>query len=218
MSEKNQDSTERKEYWERYYAGQPRARLPVPSQFAVFVQGELSGSTFIVDIGCGTGRDSLFFATHDNRVVGVDGATAAVEKSKAAARELGLSVEFVNNSVGSPDLLPRLELLRADLTNTLIYARFFLHAIPENVEEDFLELASKLCRPGDHLAVEFRTVRDISLSKVTPDHYRRFIEPASFLARTTHRGFSCSYFVEGFGFAKYKADDAYVARCMLVYR
>jgi hypothetical protein len=32
------------------------------------------------------------------------------------------------------------------------------------------------------------------------------------MAKLHHSGFAVDYYVEGFGFAKYKADDAYVAR------
>ena len=65
---------------------------------------------------------------------------------------------------------------------------------------------------GDILALEFRTSRDEFLSKVTESHYRRFINPLAVVAKGNHLGFSCEYFVEGFGYAKYKSDDAHVAR------
>jgi hypothetical protein len=48
--------------------------------------------------------------------------------------------------------------------------------------------------------------------KVTGTHFRRFVLPASFEARALGGGFEVVYNVEGFGFAKYRQDDAYVAR------
>ena len=74
------------------------------------------------------------------------------------------------------------------------------------------DLASDLTDPGDLLAVEYRTIRDLRGPKVTASHYRRYILPAAFEARALGRGFDVIYAVEGFGFAKYKEDDAYVAR------
>ena len=47
---------------------------------------------------------------------------------------------------------------------------------------------------------------------MTDSHYRRFVLPASFEARALGRGFDVLYTVEGFEFAKYREDDAYVAR------
>jgi hypothetical protein len=63
---------------------------------------------------------------------------------------------------------------------------------------------------------EYRTVRDVRQAKVTGQHYRRFIDPAAFQLRAAQHAFSVQYAVEGFGFAKYEQDDAYVARCLLV--
>jgi len=53
---------------------------------------------------------------------------------------------------------------------------------------------------------------DSSGAKVTRQHYRRFVTPAQVQARALERGFDAEYAVEGFGFAKYQWDDAYVAR------
>jgi hypothetical protein len=84
-----------------------------------------------------------------------------------------------------------------------------------DIHEAFLELATALTEPGDLLAVEYRTVRDAVGVKVTGDHYRRFVMPANFEARALAHGFAVRYAVEGFGFAKYQEDDAYVARTLL---
>jgi hypothetical protein len=53
---------------------------------------------------------------------------------------------------------------------------------------------------------------------VTQQHYRRFVSPATFQARALGRGFEVVYAVEGFGFAKYRLDDAYEARAIFVRR
>ena len=89
---------------------------------------------------------------------------------------------------------------------------FFLHAITEPEEESLLDLASAIAEACYLSAVEYRTIRDSSGAKVTAEHYRRFVVPASFEARALGRGFDVVYAVEGFGFAKYRQDDAYVAR------
>ena len=68
--------------------------------------------------------------------------------------------------------------------------------------------------PGDVLAVEYRTIRDQVGAKETETHFRRFVLPATFQARALERGFEVTYAVEGFGFAKYRHDDAYVARTL----
>lgn len=65
------------------------------------------------------------------------------------------------------------------------------------------------------MAAEFRTIRDAQQAKVTAEHYRRFVNPLVFMANANTAGFATDYFVEGFGYAKYKDDDAHVARCLM---
>lgn len=195
-------------YWEQYYTSAELVR-PVPSQFAAFVAGELPGPQRLIEFGCGTGRDALFFASYGHQVVAVDASRAATEHGAALARELGEKVDFIAADIDDPDLV---DLIPAGGGPTTVYARFFLHAITESEERAFLESAAKLTQPGDLMALEYRTVRDQSGAKATGKHYRRFINPADFQFAATEQGFHARYSVEGFGFAKYKQDDAYVAR------
>lgn len=205
---------ERTDYWNAFYADGV-ARHPVPSQFAAFVAGELDGPTRILEFGSGSGRDSLFLAAHGHDVTGVDGSKAAVEACAELAEELGLDVEFVSASIDQEGLAAQ---LRVEPGNTLVYARFFVHAITEDEQAAFLRLVAELTSPGDRLAVEYRTLRDSSGAKVTGSHYRRFVDPTSFNAQAVLHGFDVTYAVEGYGFAKYREDDAYVARALLARR
>lgn len=198
-------------YWDDYYA---RVGGPgLPSQFATFVAGELDRPHRVVEFGCGNGRDAMFFAAQGHQVVGIDGAPSAIRNCQETARALGREATFVVAHVEDPGLVGAVP---ASDRPTLVYARFFLHAITEQEQHAFLRCAHRLTHPGDLMAVEFRTTRDRTGTKVTGRHYRRFIEPAVFQLDAFERGFRTTYAVEGFGFAKYKQDDAHVARCLLV--
>ena len=49
------------DYWDNFYSGVD-LKLGIPSQFAAFVAMEyLEKVNTILDIGCGNGRDSVFF-------------------------------------------------------------------------------------------------------------------------------------------------------------
>lgn len=206
---------EQREYWDTFYSRPGIAGAMWPSQFAAFVFGEIDRQADLIDIGCGTGRDALFFATQGLNVIGVDSSEAAIGVCRSIQREWGLkSVNFLHASIDDPDLLDQVLLYRAG-GSPIIYARFFLHAITEEQEDTFLKFADAVCVKGGTLAAEFRTVRDAAQTKVTPPHYRRFMEPMALLERTHRHGFLTRYYVEGFGFAKYGTDDAYVARCLL---
>lgn len=199
-------------YWEQYYASTGAATRPLPSQFATFVAGELPGRHRVVEFGCGNGRDSLFFSSYGHDVVGTDGAEPAIKGCTTLAERLGADARFVHSHIDDTELASR---VGSSSDPTVVYARFFLHAITEAEEASFFDHAVNLTEAGDLMAVEYRTVRDLSQTKVTDSHYRRFMDPVAFMNRAAKRGFDVSYAVEGFGFAKYKADDAYVARCIL---
>lgn len=203
--------TSRTEYWNGYYSSHRPAARPLPSQFATFVAGELEGPHRVVEFGCGTGRDALFFAEYGHEVVGVDASAAAVDACIELAGRLGSPARFVRAGI-EEDGLP--ERLGSSALPTLVYARFFLHAITEDEEGRLLDLAAELTGPGGVLAVEYRTVRDADLAKVTDAHFRRYAVPAEVEGRASQRGFAATYTVEGFGYAKYRHDDAYVARTL----
>jgi SAM-dependent methyltransferase len=207
------EATDRALYWDDFYAASAADRLPLPSQFAVFVAGELDGAHRIVEFGCGTGRDAIFFAGRGHEVIGIDASPQAVKASEARARNARVDATFLTARVDDKHLVAQLPPSERPL---VVYARFFVHAITDAEEQTFLDLAAELTKAGDRLAVEYRTTRDSSGAKVTPGHYRRFVTPARFQARALGRGFDVAYAVEGFGFAKHQLDDAYVARAVFV--
>jgi SAM-dependent methyltransferase len=196
-------------HWESYYR---TGSIPsVPSQFCVFVANEFPEIGTVVEAGCGNGRDALFFARTGRNVVAFDASAAAVEQCRSGAGE---NARFIN---GAADVAETWDAVRGALGEAagpvLVYARFFLHAIDEAAETAFLRLAASLLKEtGGKLCVECRTVRDRDQQKVTPDHYRRFVEPLHLAAKLHETGLNVEYFVEGYGMAKYGADDAYVVR------
>jgi SAM-dependent methyltransferase len=214
MDEDEQTLTEamrdaRTNYWDDYYAARATPVRKLPSQFATFVAGELDRRHRVIELGCGDGRDAMFFASYGHEVVGIDASHTAVDACRLLAETLGEDASFIVSRIEEPDLAGR---IRGNDGPRVVYARFFLHAITEAEEESLLDLAAAIADPGDLLAVEYRTVRDSSGAKVTDTHYRRFVLPAAFEARALGRGFDVTYAVEGFGFAKYRQDDAYVSR------
>jgi SAM-dependent methyltransferase len=202
-------------YWENHYG---RFRTMWPSQFAAFVLGEIPIGA-LIDIGCGNGRDTLFFASHGMATVGVDWSKGAITICERAREQTGISsASFVCASVTDASLRNTVvQRIPGDVPRT-VYARFFLHAVDGAIEDAFFSLAGAICRAGDRLAVEYRTTRDANQPKAMPDHYRRFVEPMTIVEKAHDSGFSSLYFVEGFGLAKFREDDAHVARNLFVKR
>jgi ubiquinone/menaquinone biosynthesis C-methylase UbiE len=55
-------------------------------------QGEITGP--VLDIGCGTGENALFFAEQGLEVWGIDFAPRAIQRAEEKARERGIPVQF----------------------------------------------------------------------------------------------------------------------------
>jgi SAM-dependent methyltransferase len=204
-------------YWDSFYSQPATVSRRIPSQFAAFVAQEYSSRfNWIAEFGCGAGRDALFFAQLGLNVVGIDASPAAIETCLNQRNNLRPS-GHATFAVGRASEEASFELVTtaAPREPLLWYARFFLHAISEPEEIQYFHNLSRACQSRSVVALEFRTVRDQSLEKVTPAHYRRFICPLSLIQRVLGLGFRLEYFVEGFGFAKHQRDDAYVARLIL---
>ena len=208
---------EREIYWNEYYKSV--AKKSAPSQFAAFIANELSDYSLIVDVGCGNGRDTLFFAQLGFKTIGIDGSASAIAHCKKQlspdADPQGGEFFIRRNVLDLPTDTPLLE--RISQAKKIIYSRFFLHAIDEIEEQAFFDFAYTSCKKGDAIAVEFRTALDAGRNKVTGQHYRRYIDAKSLVAAASAQpGINLSYLTEGTGYAKYKTDDAHVCRAIFL--
>jgi acetylornithine/succinyldiaminopimelate/putrescine aminotransferase len=95
----------------------------------------------------------------------------------------------------------------------LFYLRFFLHAVPEDVQETLLSVITECARPGDMFAAEFRSEADQERAKTHTKHYRRFQNgPAFGVALHDRYGFAVLDEVEGTGLAVYGDEDPVIYR------
>ena len=212
----SEDGGQGQRYWSSFYGSSTANRLIFPSQFAAFIASELTEPQFLIDLGCGTGRDAVFFSTLGHQVIGVDASTEAIALCRETARKANCPAKFMSGDIGSESSQESLVSFSKSIkaNSTLVYMRFFLHAVSVEIEDAVLALCIRLKTTGQsvRLAAEFRTHRDAGLPKATAAHYRRFIDPLKLTNKASAAGFRTEYFVEGFGFAKYRDDDAHVAR------
>jgi 2-polyprenyl-3-methyl-5-hydroxy-6-metoxy-1,4-benzoquinol methylase len=75
------------------YAGQPPWNIGKPQQPFIDVADQISGS--LLDAGCGTGDNALFFASRGNTVTGIDFLEEPILRAKRKAAERALSVTFL---------------------------------------------------------------------------------------------------------------------------
>ena len=81
--------------FEEMYDGSPpwETGRPQPAFVRLFEQGLIGGE--VLDVGCGTGENAIFFAQRGLNVTGVDAVEKAIESARCKARDRGVNIPFL---------------------------------------------------------------------------------------------------------------------------
>lgn len=201
-----------KEYWNMFY---DKNSLPFKnSDFAEFVlKNYIDGGKFLIEMGCGNGRDSCFFAKNNVKVIGVD--------------QSENEINFLNSKFKNENL----EFLCEDFTNLnlnrsfdyvfdYVYSRFSIHSINEEAEDRLLNWTFNNLNAGGLFLIEARSIKDtlynegekISQTENFTDHYRRYCNKDVLINKLKKLGFRIIYETESKGLAVYKNEDPYIVR------
>ena len=196
-----------KDYWEAFYSRQ-NAELK-PSLFARFVAGSfMQGRKSMIELGCGNGRDAIFFANEGLAVTAIDQCEGEIKFLKSRYKNL-----------------PNISFLYDDFTNLndngkfdLIYSRFTLHSITADCEKRVLPWAYRNLSEGGFFCIEARGKKNEIYQKGEPvegekdafiynDHFRRFLDFDELKTSLSALGFQIEYAGEEKGFAPFKGED-----------
>lgn len=170
-------------YWRHFYKNKTAPKNP--SSFAVKCNSMIGSGSKILEIGCGNCRDANYLATN-NSVIAVDGNSQDEFTSDG--------VFFIKSNI--EDLV--------DIKCDYIYSRFFIHAIPEDIEDLFWDYVK---RNSKNFFVEARSDK----GSFEGDHYRRFINKKSLQEKLNNLGFKYDLQEEQ-GLAVFGDEDPYVIR------
>ena len=203
------------EFWEKYY--EKNNTVIAPTKFAEWVHknfGEIFSS--VIDIGCGNGRDSIYFQNNSKKVIGIDSSSVAINYlNKINIDGICESAELINFSNIIIDNNLKLPIL--------YYSRFFLHSISENIANKLIDNIFESMSNADIFAMEFRTINDPLIDKGEKlssverytDHYRRFIDFKLFINQLKEKGFQKLFNIENNGLAIHLNEDPVVGRIVL---
>ncbi|MGD8405976.1 MAG: methyltransferase domain-containing protein [Lysobacterales bacterium] len=93
----------------------------------------------LIDIGCGEGRDSIFFARNGYRVTSFDFSAEGIKKSIAWAEELNLSIDFFQADINK---------YRLENSYDVVFTSGALHYIPQNSRKEIISNYKQFTRPG----------------------------------------------------------------------
>lgn len=205
-------------YWNRFYAGR-HPDIENPSSFARLVLTKVQPEALLFELGCGNGRDALFFAAQGQRVV-------ACDRSQVA-------IDLLNQRSDLDKFHHRPRFLQADFAELhrvydkshepidAIYSRFTLHAVPVAIQTAALTWSAEHLREGGQLLIEVRSVKGSLYGKgeeverdafIHDGHYRRFLRLDELSAEISGLGLEIVEATEQAGVAVYKDDDPVVIR------
>lgn len=195
-------------YWKTYYRNN---RKPAKqSSFAEFcLNNYISANSELLELGCGNGRDAIYFSKNNIKVVALD----------LCKEELSfLEKQNYNNN---------LTFKATDFTKykskelfDVVYSRFTMHTI--SYEQELLTIKNSFynLKTGGLFLIEARSDKDelyqqskkLSNTEGITDHYRRFINFEKILKNLEISGFNIIFSTEQQNLAKYKNENPYIIR------
>ena len=201
-----------KTYWRDFYS---RHKIGVkPSLFAKFVYKNYllesincdtnkrtkSNTPSLLELGCGNGRDSLYFANNGIDTTAIDQVQEEIaflndyvetqQDSKQSHTESTQEAEQRSDSQNNPHFLcgdfTQLDSFSFQQQFDCIYSRFTLHSINKAQQDKTLADCLKYCKNGGILAIEVRGEKNSLCGKgkavegetnafIYDNHYRRFL-------------------------------------------
>lgn len=204
-----QDPIDNTDYWNQYY--QNKICSTEPSPFAKYVSTLVDAGKTMVDLGCGNGRDTIYFAGRGMKMTAIDLSDSAI-------------------SILKQQSIPNTEFICTDFVNQpdphgngydYAYSRFTIHSINQTQERILLRSIFGALRHGGKFFIEVRSIHDPLFGRgealernafFYDNHYRRFIVLDELKTGLQEFGFQIEYAQEKTGFAPYGNDDPPVIR------
>lgn len=198
------------EYWNTFYS--KKKLIKKPSSFAFEIVKYLDSDKKLLELGCGNGRDSFFFAKNGIHVIALDLSNQVIDIDRESSEDSNIQflikdfTRLNNNEFGSLDY---------------IYSRFTLHSIDKKDYLRTIEWASNnLNQEKGLFFIEARTINDPLYGVGDPveddgfitTHYRRFFRVKDMITELKDLDFNLIHVSENYTDSWYKDDKAVVIR------
>ncbi len=198
-------------FWKEYY--QTHRLASKPSNFAKFVSPFLSENGYFIELGCGNGRDSIYFSDSSLKIISIDQCSDEINflSKEFAAKD---NISFMAGDMTTLDVLNDANYL---------YSRFTLHSVKLEQEVQILNWALQSLDKNGLFFIEVRSIHDelygqgtkIGNHEFITDHYRRFVDLEEIKKRAIKIGFNILYSIQDRGFAPYSNEDPITIRLIL---
>lgn len=203
-----------KKYWTEYYA--KNSKPTNSSTFAQFILPKLERDKNLIELGCGNGRDSIYFAKNNINVIGIDQVQEEIDYLNRYHKEN--NIQFICDDF--TDLKNTKSHIIKDMNFDYVYSRFTFHAINENKENKTLDWIENELDNGGYFFLEARSMKDpmykqgkaLSETENFTNHYRRYIDLNVIIDKLESRNFEITFKIEDKDLAIYKDDNPYIIR------
>ena len=127
--------------FENIYAGQPPWEIGRPQQAFLDAADRITGS--VLDAGCGTGENALFFSGRGQKVTGIDFLAEPIQRAKRKADERGLTATFLVMDALALKELP-------EVFDSVIDSGLF-HVFSDEDRRRYVEGLASVLKPGGRL-------------------------------------------------------------------
>ena len=143
----------------------------------------------MIDVGCGDGRDSLFFSRNHIYTTGIDFSSEVINQNKKFENDY---LNFLNIDLNLID--------KNNKKFDFAYCRFLFHAINEDIEDILFKWIAKNISSCIFIRQEFMTKKQVILIKaILEDIYR-----TRFYRKDKRLGFTIKYSESSRTFSRYK--------------
>jgi 2-polyprenyl-3-methyl-5-hydroxy-6-metoxy-1,4-benzoquinol methylase len=151
------------------------------SLFSEFVINKLKINKKIIDIGCGNGRDSIFFNNKGFETLGIDFSDKTIKNLKQYS-----NVNLKFQKIDIKNINKKLENESFDYA----YCRFLLHSLDKDTEQILFEWMFKNIK--DSIFIETRIDEDLK-NEAKQNHFRRNINPEELIEVIYNSDFNITY-------------------------
>lgn len=197
-----------KMYWEKFYEHERTPFLPSP--FAQHVhQHYVKENDFLIELGCGNGRDAVYFANKGVRTLAFDQCETEID---FLARTYPLdNLQFKTRDFTSLKL-------KETVKCNHVYSRFTIHSIYKDKQNAVLQWAFNMLLDGGYLLIEVRgknnelykmgePVSSQQDAYIYQNHFRRFIDFEKICTELNSIGFELLEAKEEKGFSPFQGTD-----------
>lgn len=188
------------QYWDEVYSANKLDHQP--SSFAQYVEENYFRSDMsLLELGCGNGRDSLFFAEKGKKILALDLSSKTIENLSSLNIK---NAEFLNQDFS---ILTKF----SDLD--YVYSRFTMHSVDEETEERVFSQLPQVLKVGGLFLMEARSTKDEQLEKTFGEgHFRRYLDFQTTVEKLEKLNFRILEKQENQGLSPYKKEDPFLIR------